>query len=45
MNNVKNVKYGLTPGKIEKKNHFLVKDLKQFSICIEQRKQNYFMIG
>ena len=28
MNNVKNVKYGLTPGKIEKKNHFLVKDFK-----------------
>ena len=35
MNNVKNEKYGLSPEEIEKKNQFLVKDLKQFSICIE----------
>ena len=28
MNNVKNEKYGLSPQEIEKKNHFLVKDLK-----------------
>ena len=37
MIDVKNEKYGLSPEEIEKKkkNPFLVKDLKQFSICIE----------
>ena len=34
MNNIKSEKYGLSPEEIEKKS-FLVKDLEQFSICIE----------
>ena len=34
INNIKNGKYGLSPEEIEK-NHFLVKDLEQFSICVK----------
>ena len=34
INNIKNGKYRLSPEEIEK-NHFLVKDLEQFSICVK----------
>ena len=43
MSSVQNEKYGLSPEEIEKE-WYLVKDLEQFLIRTEKRKQNYFMI-
>ena len=43
MSSVQSEKYGLSPEEIEKE-RYLVKDLEQFLIRIEKRKQKYFWI-